>query len=243
MQTICIDWGNTRVKVGIFNATGFLVKDYIFDKELAVKEIATLISDHNIPQGILCHVSTVPNNLIEFFREEKGFMIFDHQTALPIINAYETPETLGLDRIAGVIGAHSIDTESNNLVISVGTALVFTYLTKNKILRGGSIAPGLRMRCLALNQFTELLPLVEPTGNYTLVGYDTESSIKSGAFFGMLHEIDGTIQAYKENFSDINVTITGGDASLFAMKLKNKIFADPFIILKGLYQIYTYNAK
>ena len=77
----------------------------------------------------------------------------------------------------------------------------------------------------------------------SLVGYDTESSIRSGAVNGVLHEINGGIQAYEDNFKDINVTITGGDAPLFAMKIKSKIFADPYLILKGLYLIYNYNAK
>lgn len=243
MKTICIDWGNSRVKVGIFNETGFLESNYNFAHDEAVKSIAGLITEKNIDGGILSTVANVPQIFADFFREEKGFMLLDHNTATPLINAYQTPETLGADRIAGAVAAHAAHPEADNLVINVGTCLVFSLVTKNRIFRGGAIAPGVDMRLKSVHQFTDRLPLVSRDGLNTLVGYDTDSSIRSGAINGVLYEIEGTIQAYQSQFPDINVTITGGDASLFAMKLKSKIFADPHLILKGLYLIYQYNAK
>lgn len=243
-MTICIDWGNSRVKVGLFNPTGFMERDYNFSHEEAVKSIAEIITEKDIKEGILCNVANVPTMLLDFFKEEEGFMIFNHQTALPIINAYQTPETLGLDRLAGAVAARNANPNANNLIINVGTALVFSLVSSNNIFRGGGISPGVSMRLKAMHEQTAHLPLVKKQGLFaTLVGYDTESAIRSGAINGVLFEIEGTIEAYKENNKDINVTITGGDASLFEMKIKSKIFADPYIILKGLYQIYKYNAK
>lgn len=242
-MTICIDWGNSRVKAGLFNNTGYMEKDYNFSPEEAVKKVAELITERGIEKGILCSVSKVPEILLDFFREEKGFMLFGSDTPLPIINAYQTPATLGLDRLAGAVAAREASPDKDNLIINVGTALVFSMITKNNIFRGGSIAPGVDMRIRSLHEQTDRLPLIQKEGMVSLVGYDTESSIRSGAVNGVLHEINGGIQAYEDNFKDINVTITGGDAPLFAMKIKSKIFADPYLILKGLYLIYHYNAK
>lgn len=242
-MTICIDWGNSRVKVGLFNDTAFLEKEYNFSHEEAVKKIAEIITERNIEKGILCSVAHVPENLYSFFEEEKGFMVFKHDTPLPIMNAYATPETLGLDRLAGSIAAWESKPNSNHLIIQVGTALVYSFVSSNNIFRGGAIAPGIDLRIKSLHEHTDRLPLIQKEGMNTLIGFDTESSIRSGAINGVLHEIMGTIQVYEENYKDINITITGGDASLLVMKLKNKIFADPFLVLKGLYTIYKYNAS
>ncbi len=58
---------------------------------------------------------------------------------------------------------------------------------------------------------------------------------------GMAKEIDGIIDAYSERYNNFNVLLTGGDSAYFAQVLKNKIFADPHLIYKGLYAISEYN--
>jgi type III pantothenate kinase len=57
----------------------------------------------------------------------------------------------------------------------------------------------------------------------------------------MAAEIDGMIKAFEEQYQDFNAILTGGDAPLFARKLKSKIFADPDLLLKGLNIILNYN--
>ena len=54
-------------------------------------------------------------------------------------------------------------------------------------------------------------------------------------------EIDGIIEAYANKYNNFNVLITGGDMAFFVAHLKNKIFADPYLIFKGLYAISEYN--
>ncbi len=67
---------------------------------------------------------------------------------------YETPETLGSDRIAAVAGAFSLFPGSEVLIVDAGTALTFEFLSAEYI-QGGTISPGLTMRFKALNKFTE----------------------------------------------------------------------------------------
>jgi type III pantothenate kinase len=99
----------------------------------------------------------------------------------------------------------------------------------------------MEMRFKALNHYTAKLPLVKVDWNFPLIGYDTETNILSGVLLGMAAEIDGIIDAYKEKFNNFNVLLTGGDTANFVQHLKNKIFADPYLILKGLYAISKYN--
>lgn len=242
-MVLTIDWGNSRVKAGLFNQSGFLVQTFNFSHEEAVKSLAEIIEKENITQAILSNVAHVPEILIEFFKSEKDFIVFNADTPLPIMNAYQTPKTLGVDRLAVAVAAHNAHPQNDNLVISIGTAIVFTFVSKSGIFRGGSIAPGIKMRLKAMNQYTDNLPLVDNKGMTTLVGYDTESAMKTGAIIGAAAEIEGMVSYYKDQFPEINITITGGDASLLALKFKNKIFADEHITLKGLYQIYKHNAQ
>jgi type III pantothenate kinase len=99
----------------------------------------------------------------------------------------------------------------------------------------------MEMRFKSLNAFTAKLPLIKADWNFPLIGYDTNTNILSGVLLGMAAEIDGIINEYKEKFEKFNVLLTGGDTVNFVRHLKNKIFADPYLILKGLYAISKYN--
>jgi type III pantothenate kinase len=93
----------------------------------------------------------------------------------------------------------------------------------------------------AMHQFTAKLPLVKADSNVPLIGYDTETNLLSGAVLGLAKEIDGFIDAYRERFGNFNALLTGGDLVHLASHLKNKIFADPELIFKGLYGISEVN--
>ena len=68
-------------------------------------------------------------------------------------------------------------------------------------------------------------------------------SILSGSQIGAVAEVEGCIALYKEQYPDVNVIITGGDVNFFEKRLKNSIFADQNLILKGLNTILEYNIK
>ena len=102
---------------------------------------------------------------------------------------------------------------------------------------GGSISPGTQMRFRAMHEQTALLPLITPSLDFPLVGYDTKTNLLSGVVWGMAAEINGIIEAYEAKYSNFNVQLTGGDLSYFVPRLKKRIFADPNLIFKGLYAI------
>ncbi|MGB1219874.1 MAG: pantothenate kinase, partial [Flavobacteriales bacterium] len=88
---------------------------------------------------------------------------------------------------------------------------------------------------------TGKLPLVNPSEYDHQIGKSTEEALFSGAFYGLLHEIEGTITAFKQDYTSLNIILTGGDAKRFDKRLKNSIFADEFFLLKGLTHILKYN--
>jgi len=100
----------------------------------------------------------------------------------------------------------------------------------------------MEMRFKAMNHFTAKLPLVKPDWNFSLVGYDTKTNMLSGVILGMRKEIDGIIDEYALRYGNFNALLTGGDMGFFVPHLKNKIFADPHLIYKGLYAINKTNS-
>ncbi len=238
---LCIDWGNTNIKAAIFENNS-ISKTFVLTHAKAIEEISSIIDTHKPEQAI---ISSVTGESAEFEQvlasKIKSFIKLDGFTRTPINNAYGTPETLGPDRLAMVVGANAAFPDKSNLVICLGTCITYNMVLKTRTFRGGSISPGMQMRLHAMHQFTNKLPEVSIDGDVVLMGYDTESGIRSGAVYGVACEIDGMIAAYEKTIADFNVILTGGDAPFFVDKFKSQIFADPDILLKGLNVILNYN--
>jgi type III pantothenate kinase len=241
-KTLCIDWGNTRVKAAIFNENNSIVEKQDFSSDEAPSAIDALIARHNPAACILCTV-TKESTPTEVLLDQKfsNFLKLDTNFRLPIINAYSSPETLGPDRLAIAVGAQAQYPDKNILAVSLGTCVTYNFVQKNKAFRGGAISPGLRMRLKSMHEYTDKLPEINPDGEVLLLGYDTATSMRSGAIYGMASEIDGMVAAFEAQYPDFNAVLTGGDAPLLANKLKSKIFADPDLLLKGLNLIIKHN--
>ncbi|KAA5534740.1 type III pantothenate kinase [Taibaiella lutea] len=239
---LCIDWGNSRIKAAIFQDEK-IVKDYNFSEDEALTGIVGLMETHKPKAVILSAVANYPPELKMLLQDHAKLIILNSNTSLPIMNAYHSPDTLGADRLALAVAANHLFPQYDNLVISLGTAITYNFLPKNRAFRGGNITPGMEMRFKALHEFTDKLPLVAQQGDLVLLGYDTETSIRSGVMMGIAAEIDGMINFYKEQYPTLNVTLTGGNAPLFADKIKNQIAHDSQLLLKGLDVILRHNVR
>jgi type III pantothenate kinase len=168
-------------------------------------------------------------------------LVLNSTTPIPVSNCYKTPNTLGNDRIALVVGATVHYSGHNVLVIDAGTCITYDFINAEQEYLGGSISPGIRMRYSALHQYTSQLPMLKTEEKAALIGGDTEESIHSGVINGVLAEIDGVIQRYIEQYPDVKVVVTGGNVKLFDKGLKNTIFASPNLLMEGLNKILDYN--
>jgi type III pantothenate kinase len=210
------------------------------------EHITQLLDKYKPEHTILSSVINHNNEMEKLLAERSSFLKLNSATPLPFNTPVSKPETMGADRLALAAFAVFFYKGQNNLVISLGTCITYNFINKYNSFIGGSISPGMDMRFKSLNAFTAKLPLIEhPQANsiwdFPLIGYDTSTNILSGVVLGMATEIDGIINEYKEKFENFNVLLTGGDTHNFVQHLKNKIFADPYLILKGLYAISKYN--
>ena len=239
MTTLCFDFGNTRKKVAVFrkdkieevivlNDDSSQTIDYLVKKYQPQKTILSSVIDHN-PQ--------VDESLLSASK----FHRLNHLTKIGFTTPVGKPETIGADRLALCAAAVHFYPSMNNLVIGMGTCVTYNFINKYHEFLGGAISPGMEMRLKAMHQFTARLPLIPADSNVPLIGYDTRTNLLSGAVIGLAKEIDGFIDAYDEKYGNFNVLLTGGDLVHLAPHLKNKIFADPDLIFKGLYAISEVN--
>ena len=238
-KTICLDFGNTRLKAALFEEETLL--DVIVLEDQLSTHLEEIIQQHQPQQSILSSVIDHDPAVEEVLKRRTQFHRLSHLSKLPFSIPVGKPETMGADRIAIAAASVFLFPQKNNLAIGLGTCITFNFINQQAEFMGGSISPGMEMRFQAMHQFTAKLPLVKAQWNVPLIGYDTATNLQSGVVLGMAKEIDGIIDAYKEKFGNFNALLTGGDTHLFEPHLKNKIFADPHLIFKGLYAISQFN--
>ncbi len=235
VTTFCLDFGNTRKKIAIFENKLLINTIEIIEDDY--ETISTLIKKYNPQKSILSSVVNHNSELEILLAEKTKFHKLNHLSKLSFTTAVGKPETIGTDRLAMSEAVVYFFPNQNNLVIALGTCITYNFLNKEHEFFGGGISPGMEMRFKSLNHYTALLPIVKPESIVPLIGYDTVTNITSGVILGMANEIDGFIDSYKLKFNNFNVHLTGGDIVYLAPHLKNKIFADSELIFKGLYAI------
>ncbi|MEP6615485.1 MAG: type III pantothenate kinase [Ginsengibacter sp.] len=234
-----MDFGNTRLKCAVFEMG--VIKEVITLENDSDEIIHHLIGKFEPQKAILSSVINHNPGVENILQTLPVFHKLSFTTRLPFSTPVTRPETIGADRLALAAAAVHGYPGKNNLVIGLGSCITFNFINKYHQFLGGSISPGMEMRFHSLKTFTAKLPLVKPDFNFPLIGFDTKTNILSGVILGMCKEIDGFIEAYASQYSNFNVLLTGGDAANFARHVKNKIFADPELIFKGLYAISEYN--
>ncbi len=237
--TLCFDFGNTRKKVAVFD--GAILREAIELSDDTTATITGLLRTYQPEKSILSSVIAHDPALEQLLGSATRFHKLDHSTKLSFSTPVGKPATIGADRLA--IGAAAVHyyPGKNNLVIALGSCITYNFINARHEFLGGGISPGLAMRLRSLHQHTALLPLVTPLVDVPLIGYDTNTNILSGVVLGMALEMDGFIDAYKARYDNFNVVLTGGDIPYLAAHCKNKIFADPDLIYKGLYAISEVN--
>jgi type III pantothenate kinase len=235
---LVIDYGNSSAKVGIFNQH-VLMNQHVIPSLEKLKEFIQHTSAENL---IISSVTADPRVILAWANANRK-IILDHTLPVPIHNRYATPNTLGVDRLAGICGANHLFPNENCLVIDAGTCITFDVIDKDKNYWGGSISPGLSMRFQAVNTFTAKLPLVHLVDQVELIGNSTERCIQSGIINGTLAEMEGLISQYQKKFPDLKVILCGGDTVFFENNLKASIFAIPDLVLSGLNSILIYNVN
>lgn len=240
-MNLVIDIGNTLVKFAVFDRDQMLV-DQLSDSSHFVSKVKELFELYpKINSAIISSVGKITKKEVEIVSLFCQVHVLSHKSKVPFKNSYATPKTLGVDRIALATAAFYHNPRGNTLVIDAGTCITFDMVNDYGEYLGGAISPGVSMRYWAMNEKTTGLPMLEPTEINDFIGNSTKSCMHSGILNGIMNEVDGTIDQYRQRFEHLTVILTGGEAHFFAKSLKNTIFANSKILLEGLNYLLKYN--
>jgi type III pantothenate kinase len=238
-KTVCLDFGNTRLKAGIFNNDHFEGELVLTDDSEA--SIASLLQQFQPHKVVLSSVINHRADLETQLAAGRAFHMLSHLTQINFTTPVGKPETIGADRLALMAAAAHFYPKQNNLVIALGSCITYNFINQYQQFLGGAISPGLDMRFKSMHDYTAKLPLVSADWNFPLIGYDTKTNLQSGVIIGIINEIEGFIEKYGEKYGNFNVVLTGGNSTYFASQLKYKIFADQHFLFKGLYALSEIN--
>jgi len=235
---LVIDIGNTFTKIAVFRQNQVLFTEHYKQVEPGI--INNILAGYSIKNAIISSVKKDRDEWQKVLAGQVKLVYFNAGMTSGITNHYLTPQTLGLDRLAAVIGAYHLYPGKGNMVIDGGTCITYDWVDAGGNYFGGSISPGLNMRYKALNNYTAGLPLINADEEFTAKsGNDTTSAIVSGVQNGIKYELEGFIKSYKKDGEELNIVLSGGDSIFFDTLLKNSIFApyikiEPQLVLKGL---------
>jgi len=231
----CIDAGNTQIKVACFKQdTFFSLQKFTFDELINNPKVIFEINQarSTILSSVLTKEKT--NQLLALFSK---VILLQHNHFSHLKMRYKTPETLGADRMCNAAYAIKKNKGKGALVVDVGTCIKFDFVNPDNEYIGGSISPGVGLRYKAMNDFTAKLPLLDKTTRTNLIGQSTEQSMHSGVINGIQSEITEMINQYQMKYDGLTTFMTGGDADLFDIPLKNSIFVHENLTLEGLHII------
>lgn len=236
-MNLVVDIGNTATKAAIF-FEGDLVNQF---RDISDEDVIHMCGLLGVKNRI---ISAQGRDISELQKEIPQHYVLDSNIVLPFENRYDTPETLGTDRIALAAAASTKYPKQNVLVIDAGTCITYDFINSENQYLGGAISPGLNIRYQSLNNYTRSLPLVEAyTTDNNLIGKSTFESIKSGVLNGTKAEIEGIIERYKQEYNNLVTVICGGDSNIFVSIANEGIFIVPEFQFYGLNSILEYNVQ
>ena len=235
---LCLDAGNSRLKFGLFDGNGWLLKDALdyaaFDDlfgrlpakatrivacnvagEAVRQRIETLAASHSLPLAWLTSTAS----------------------ACAVRNGYDAPQQLGADRWAALIGARALHTGAC-VVVMAGTATTIDVMDDKGQFRGGLILPGLSLMRTALARNTADLP--HAAGHYRASPTNTDDAIVSGA----VHATLGAVERMRATLGDETLCLlSGGAATELAPHLNRPQRLIDNLVLEGLVRFGTPCAK
>ena len=250
-MNLCIDQGNSRTKVALMTDEGKMINHFIY-KTFSSADVERLFDLYPITDSIISSVINIEPAVVNTLnRRSQHFVLFDHMTPVPIRNGYDTPETLGQDRLAAAVGAQSLCPYENLLIIDAGSAITYDFVSAEGEYIGGNIAPGLKMRFTMLQRMTKKLPLVEVDESelIPLFGKNTRDAIAAGVIRGVAYEVKGYMRTLSEKVTHFQTYLTGGNAPYIINNVRNsrtekrELRYEKHLVLIGLNHILIYNKK
>ena len=250
---IAVDIGNTETTVGIgskdnWDSYRFTTRDTNTPDELLALFNSTFQIKSEVKKdiegAIIC--SVVPQATNSFSEAIRKYLNLEPVIVGPGIKTglkvnIDNTKELGPDRIANSVAGYLI-TETDTVVIDLGTATTFDVVSKNKEYLGGSIAPGIKISLDALTLKTASLKSVELDTPNKVIGKNTYEAIQSGLIMGHASMIDSMVEKIiLEIDIEPKIILTGGLSKVVQPILNVNVEYIENLTLVGLEEIFKLN--
>jgi len=242
---LACDIGNTNIKAGIFKDDR--LAEFYFLK--GVTNLIDVINENKLRDIVIS--SVVPSKSLDLFNilhnQNINPIIINKNSSFNLKIDYNSPETLGIDRICSAEGAYylysrKMEFKKGQIIISIdlGTATTLNVIKYPGIFGGGIIAPGTDMMFKSLKNDTAQLPHVTGKEYKDIIGRTTNESIASGVMHSAAGLIERSIRLIKTdtNAEEVYIYITGGNFENIKRFLKFEYVYEKALVLYGIYAIY-----
>ena len=252
---LCIDIGNTMIKIGVFENNKIYKKFAFETKNKGFDEFKYLISsflsreqiENDSIEGIILS-SVVPSVNVTFKKvidslftpKKQIFLPGKVKTSLPM--KVDSPSEVGSDLIADMVMAKEIYHDSA-VVIDVGTCTKILLLDSQGYFSGAIFMPGLIVGAKSLSDKAEQLPLTSLEVPKKIVARNTSDCLNVGLLYGHADAIIGLIlRLEKEIGYKCHHILTGGASVYIKDIIKDDgLIIDDNLCLKGLNTILNLN--
>jgi len=250
MSLLAIDVGNTNTVLGIYEGER-LTRHWrvetnpartVDEHVVLVRELLRGVALHGA--ALSCVVPALTPTIRALCRAHLGLelVVVEPGIRTGLAMLYETPHTLGSDRLVNAVAAHA-RTKGAAIVVDFGTATKIEYVTPDGAYAGGVICPGVRIASEALFAGAARLTAVELRRPPQTIGRTTIQALQSGIVLGHVATADGLVRRIqREHGVRARVIATGGLAPLLAGECETIDEVDEFLTLDGLRLIYERNA-
>lgn len=146
-------------------------------------------------------------------------------------NAYEEPQTFGVDRWAAMIGARSMY-EGGLCVIDSGTATTVDLVDADGQHLGGAILPGIYTMRRSLGKYTSALFAAD--GDISPFSNNTASGIAGGTGFASIGAVERLVFEAAQRVDPLTVVVTGGESAILESFMRSPVKRDPMLVLRGV---------
>jgi type III pantothenate kinase len=166
---------------------------------------------------------------------------FDHRSALPFELVYDTPETLGNDRIAAAAAVRQLRGRPEGrsvIAVDTGTATTYEIVTSDGRYFGGPIAPGPELIRAAMHAGTAQLPLVDLKMPGRLMGAGTREAMQAGIMAGFSDGVRSMVaRIERELGEEADLVLTGGWAGWLRERLDLPAVVEPDLVVLGVREL------